>query len=56
MIGDLLVLLTVFLMSGIESYIWVIFPAAGCLMAGIAMTMDKITEWMSQDWLYEKGD
>lgn len=55
-VGDVLIVTSVFIMSGIESCIWVVFQAAGCLMAGIFMTMDKVMEWLEQDWLYEKGE
>lgn len=53
-VGDVLIVASAFIMSGVGSSIWCVIPAAGCLMAGIAMALDKALEWLEQEWLYEK--
>ncbi len=54
-IGDLLVVAAPIIMSGVGSCIWCVIPAAGCLIAGIVMTLEKIMEFLEESrWLYEK--
>ena len=54
MAGDLLVVAALLIMSGVGSCVWCVIPSAVCLMAGIALTLDKTMEWLEQEWLYEK--
>ena len=52
--GDVLIVAAPIIMSGVGSNTLCVIPAAVCLMAGIALTLDKIMEWLEQEWLYEK--
>ena len=52
--GDVLIVAAPIIMSGVGSCIWCFVPAAVCMMAGIALTMDKTMAWLEQEWLYEK--
>lgn len=53
-VGDVLMVLSVFIMSGVGSCTLCVIPTAICLMIGIVLTLDKIMEWLEQEWLYEK--
>ena len=54
-VGDVLIVAAPIIMSGVGSCIWCFAQAAVCLMAGIALTLDKTMEFLEESrWLYEK--
>lgn len=54
-VGDVLIVAAPVIMSGVGASIWCVIPTAICLMIGIVLTLDKITEFLEESrWLYEK--